>query len=221
MKVSEKSLELNVGAEILNLMRTAWGMPKAYLRGLTQQEEKQEGVDCFAELPTHTKIFAFQFKAPRGAVDAAPYKYKIQRQQHDLLYQLSQLGASGVFYVFPYYVTLAKLQQQVPNLMQDTWLLDIHQVPTAPAFGTAQSRTVRCINTTAFINPEYRLERLHDARPPRDGGIDSGAFARWYGRFREIRGTVERLNLFEGREIEGRRNPWLARGLRVAIVQPG
>jgi hypothetical protein len=40
MKISEKSLEVNVGAEVLYLLREAWGMPKAYLRGLTQGEEK-------------------------------------------------------------------------------------------------------------------------------------------------------------------------------------
>ena len=39
MKVSEKSLELNVGAELLALLRGPWGMPKAYLWGLTQREE--------------------------------------------------------------------------------------------------------------------------------------------------------------------------------------
>lgn len=43
---------------------------------------------------------------------------------------------------------------------------------------------------------------------------------RAYAGFRELRGTVERFDLFEERGIEGQRNPWLARGLRVAIVQP-
>jgi len=50
LKVSEKSLELNVGAELLTLLRNYWGMPKAYLRGLTQREERQEGVDFFVQL---------------------------------------------------------------------------------------------------------------------------------------------------------------------------
>src|ERR1700692_4076341 len=36
MKVSEKSLELNVAAELLALLRNGWGLQKAYLRGLTQ-----------------------------------------------------------------------------------------------------------------------------------------------------------------------------------------
>jgi len=39
-------------------------MPKAYLRGLTQREEKQEGVDFFVQLNPATRIFALQFKAP-------------------------------------------------------------------------------------------------------------------------------------------------------------
>lgn len=50
MKVSEKSLELNVGAELLGLLRGPWGLSKAYLRGLTQEEENQEGVDFFVQL---------------------------------------------------------------------------------------------------------------------------------------------------------------------------
>src|SRR6266446_789554 len=48
MKVSEKSLELNLGAELLNYLRSKWGLKKAYLRGLTQREERSEGVDFFA-----------------------------------------------------------------------------------------------------------------------------------------------------------------------------
>ena len=37
MKVSEMSLELNVGAELLFILRNGWGIPKTYLRGLTQR----------------------------------------------------------------------------------------------------------------------------------------------------------------------------------------
>ena len=66
-KVSEKSLELNIGSELLDLIRWRWRMPKAYLRGLTQQaEERREGVDFFTEMSPATRIFAFQFKAPKG-----------------------------------------------------------------------------------------------------------------------------------------------------------
>jgi len=121
MKVSEKSLELNVGAELLNLFRGPWGMPKAYLRGLTQREEKQEGVDFFVQLDPATRVFAFQFKAPRGRAERVPYKYTLVREQHQMLVELAELSPSSVFYVFPFYVTPAKLQKNVPQLISETW----------------------------------------------------------------------------------------------------
>lgn len=209
MKVSEKSLELNIGAEVLGLMRGPWGMPKAYLRGLTQAEERREGVDSFLQLSPNARIFAFQFKAPRGAFDVEPYKYKLMRYQHDPLFQLSQLSPRGVFYVFPYYVTVQKLQQDVPNLMLDTWFLNVAQMPVSQVFGTFQSRTIQCMSGTAVVNPEYKLERLHDMYFNREEAVPARRFAEWYGGFREVR-----------KQLEQHRNPWLVRGLRVAIVQP-
>jgi hypothetical protein len=210
MKVSEKSLELNVGAEILGLMRNSWGMPKAYLRGLTQIEEKQEGVDFFVELDPNARIFAFQFKAPHGKTDLEPYKYTLVRYQHDPLFQLSQLSQQsprGVFYVFPYYATVTKLQKDVPTLMLDTWFLNVVQMPTSQLFGSFQSRTIRCKAGNAVVNPEYKLERLHDMSINREDAVPARSFAEWYGSFREVR-----------RQLDQRRNPWLARGLRVAVV---
>ena len=101
-KLSEKSLELNVGAELLDVLRWRWGMRKTYLRGLTQREEHQEGVDFFAELPLSTRIFAFQFKAPKGQWgDRMPYRFTIQRHQHDRLSALASGWPDGVFYVLP------------------------------------------------------------------------------------------------------------------------
>src|SRR5437879_1593564 len=127
MKVSEKSLELNIGAELLGLMRNQWGMPRAYLRGLTQREERQEGVDFFAELDPDARLFAFQFKAPRGTVDSLPYRYTLVRDQHRALFRLARLAVYSVFYVLPFYVTTAKLQKDVPQLVRDTWLLNVDQ----------------------------------------------------------------------------------------------
>ncbi len=85
MQVTEKSLELNVGAELLGLVRGTWGVPKAYRTGLTQQEEKQEGVDFFVQLNPATRLFAFQFKAPKGKAEASPYRHTLVREQHDLV----------------------------------------------------------------------------------------------------------------------------------------
>ena len=211
MKVSEKSLELNVGAELLALLRGSWGAPKAYLRGLTQREEKQEGVDFFVELDPATRVFAFQFKAPKGGVDVAPYRYTLRRPQHELLYDLAQFSPSSVFYVFPYYVTAAKLHRDVPDLVKDTWLLDVDQMPPAAVFGAAATKTIRCDGGLAVVNPEYEMRPLREMSPPH--GVSAPRFASWYSRFREVAGhAVDRQTR--------RRDPWLARGLRVVIALP-
>ena len=209
MKVSEKSLELNIGAELLGLMRNSWGMPKAYLRGLTQAEERREGVDFFVQLNPSTRIFAFQFKAAHGKKEYIPYKYTLVRYQHDPLFQLSQFSPRGVFYVFPYYVTFKKLQKNVPTLMLDTWFVNVRQMSPPQLFGNYKTRTVRCSNGKAVVNPEYELGRLRDMSFNREEAVPAGTFAEWYGDFRNRRMEAER-----------RGNPWLVRGLRVAIVQP-
>lgn len=212
MKVSEKSLELNIGAELLGLLRGSWGMPKAYLRGLTQNEEKQEGVDFFVQLDPATRLFAFQFKAPKGKAEATPYQYILVRDQHESLFALAQHSPSSVFYVFPFYVTPAKLQQDVPQLLQDTWLLDLCQMPTGQTFGaTKRTRIIRCQPGNAFINPEYRLQRLVDISRLDSHGISVEGFASWYKLHREFDRPTVRAK---------RRSPWLVRGLRLVIVAP-
>jgi hypothetical protein len=215
MRVSEKSLELNVGAELLWLMRNGWGLTKAYLRGLTQKEEAAEGVDFFVQLNPATRLFAFQFKAPRGPAEGEPYRYRLETEQHDLLYQLAQSAPGSVFYVFPYYVTPAKLQVKVPFLLQDTWLLPIEQMPTLAVFGGQATKIVRCQGGVARVNPEYRLHNLADLeRQPSAATGESGlrglspqVFADWYAHHRVV-----------GRGQGKRRNPWLVRGLRIVLV---
>lgn len=206
MKLSEKSLELNVGAELLGVLRGPWAMPKAYLRGLTQQEERQEGVDFFVQLNPSVRVFAFQFKAPKGAIECAPYRYTVAREQHEQLFNLAQLAPDSVFYVFPFYVTPEKLQRDVPHLLQDTWLADIRQMPAVPLFGGRQTRTVNCVPGQVYVNPEYKLRHLAELKSE---GIPVRSFARWYLTFRE-------LNHVAGK----RRSPWLVRGLRLALILP-
>lgn len=207
MKVSEKSLELNVGAEILDLMRNQLGMPKAYLRGLTQGEERQEGADFFVELDPATKIFAFQFKRPKGPFEHAPYTFTLKREQHIELFRLAEDWPGSTFYVLPFYVTPQKLRQDVPNLAQDTWLLDVSDVPTEQVFNGQKTKTIYCEAGWAKVNPEYKLVNLINRK--RIEGIPVQAFAEWHGGFRDLQD-----------EERGRRDSWLARGLRVVIVTP-
>ena len=210
MKVSEKSLELNVSAELLALLRGPWGMPKAYLWGLTQREESQEGVDFFAQLSPGTRIFAFQFKAPKGRREGEPYRFTIQRRQHEKLAALAGGSAGDVFYVLPYYVLPVKLQRYVPRLLRDTWFLPVGSMRGTDPFGTYETRTMRCERRLASINPDYELRGVEQLEP--GDGIPTGQFAEWYANLHAQ--TDERG--FRGK----RKDPWLVRGLRVAIVEP-
>ena len=213
MKISEKSLELNVGAELLNVLRRRWGMRKAYLRGLTQREEHDEGVDFFAEMPSSTRIFAFQFKAPKGRWgDRTPYRFTIQRQQHDKLSALASGWPGGVYYVLPFYVSPAKMQHDLPDLLRDTWFLPVATMPGSSLFGPRKTKTVRCRQGVASVNPDYQLLSASQIAPSRDAGIPVRVFADWYADLHPgSDGSVR---------ARPRRSPWLVRGQRVAIVQP-
>ena len=210
MKISEKSLELNVGAELLAQLRGPWGMLKAYLRGLTQREESREGVDFFAQMSPRTRIFAFQFKAPKGSQEGEPYRFTIQRRQHEKLSEIARESTGNVFYVLPYYALPAKLQCNVPNLLADTWFLPLCSMKGTNPFGTFETRTARCERGLASVNPDYELRKANELE--QSDGIPVERFAEWYSNLHEE--SNQKISLGRGK------NPWLVRGLRVAIVQP-
>ena len=211
MKVSEKSLELNVGAELLAQLRGPMNMPKAYLRGLTQREESRSGVDFFVQLPPTVRLFAFQFKAPRGRSDNLPYRFTLSRKQHRLLHALAKNKPGGVHYVFPFYGSTRKLVRHVPNLAQDTWLLPAAPLDVSTVFSGQKTKRIRCVPGTAFINPEYEMKNLGKVVLSWEDGVRPGRFAEWY---RELRLQAKELY-----DDSPRRNPQVVRGLRITIVE--
>jgi hypothetical protein len=217
MRVSEKSLELNLGAELLWHLRHKWRLEKAYLRGLTQREERREGVDFAAHLSPSARIFAFQFKAPKDRHEGSSYRYTLVRYQHEQLHSLGIACPGSVFYVFPFYVTFEKLQIDVPKLMNDTWLLDVASMGVSGLFGKWKTRTITCTPWHATVNPEYQTVRSNEYLPLPQGGIRPDQFKEWYEGFRRL-GVSEPSNAEDGRRSI--RSPWLARGLRVIIASP-
>ena len=204
MKISEKSLELNVGAELLYLLRDAWGMPNAYFRGLTQREERQQGVDFFAQLNPTARIFAFQFKAPKGRNDQVPYRFTLVGEQHERLHELAREWPHCVFYVLPFYASHEKLQLDVPYLVQDTWLLPVEPMVPSEVFGTNRTKVVRCRPGMAAVNPEYKLRNAKEVPLSRRAGIPPREFAAWYSSLRgHEAGSVRR---------SPRMSPWVVRG---------
>ena len=166
--------------------------------------------DFFAQLSPKTRIFAFQFKSPTGRQEGEPYRFTIQRRQHEKLSALAGGSTGNVFYVLPYYVLPAKLQRCVPRLLRDTWFLPVGSMRGTDPFGTSQSRIVRCERGLASINPEYLLRGVEELEP--GDGIPVRRFAGWY--------TDLHAESDAAISPGGGKDPWLVRGLRVAIVQP-
>ena len=130
-EVSEKSLELNVCSEILQVIRSWPGCQGALWLGLTQQQEREHGID---ELINNAGGYALmlQFKSPwvRSQVDYL-YKFTVNEQQHEALEGLASNHPESVLYVFPLYSTWTKAQGHAPDLCRDTWILPVSSISTA------------------------------------------------------------------------------------------
>lgn len=203
-KVSEKTLELNVGAEILAFVRGVLGHPHAYLRGLTQKEEKAEGVDNYADWGA-PEVIAFQFKAPKRSTEAAPYRFTLNRNQHLQLSALAAQYPNAVFYVFPFYLFATKVVANAPNLLDETWFLRVADVP-ASVFGAKKTLTVKCEPGLARINPEYSLRSLRSTLEPGFKAAPIKAIALL---------DAERESTYK------RADPWRRRGLRFLALGLG
>ena len=209
MRVSEKTLELNIGAEILYDLRNQFG-GKVFLRGLTQTEESKKGVDFYAGLNNKSRMYAFQFKSPIATYSSEPpYKYRINRRQHANLLKLTKNRTMRVQYVFPFYSNYKTFKAAVPKLLDDTWFLDAIKVPLN-VFCNNETKIVNCMPSIATINPDFpmlkndKLFRNEFA----EGGIPRDEFIEWYH------------NVFEEmRSLKSRKDPWLFRGLHICIIE--
>ena len=191
----------------------AWRTPKAYLRGLTQREESREGADFFAQLSASKRIYAFQFKVPKGPVDGEPYRFAIQRRQHEKLSRAGARPAGGVYYVLPFYVSPAKLEGDVPHLLRDTWILRVSSMRATDVFGPHESRTIRCRRGLASVNPDYALQRGSEMEP--DPGIPVRRFSDQYAGLRD--GDLEIV----GRRPRGACGSCAGRGWRWCDTRTG
>ena len=218
LRVSEKSLELNVGAELLDIFRNSWGLQKTYLRGLTQKEEAAEGADFFAQLCPCSHIAAFQFKAPsinkaRAPNGSFPFRIKIQREQHLSLHDLEKIKKKTVFYVVPFYTNHQMLQQNIPNLLQDTWCLPVEIMEPTAVFDQCKSRIVFCSRGLAKSNPKFETFQFQELDLGSEIGVPVREFAEWY-RHLHLSPNIES----DERLRRNSKNSWLVRGLRVAII---
>ena len=125
LRLSEKSLELNASAELIEFARKR--DRHAYLIGMTQAQETATGTDVgvrsFGFL-----MAAFQFKAPWApkliAGRPKEYRFTIGGRQLQALKDLTSLVGPRVFYALPCANTTSELAAFVPNLCAETVALD-------------------------------------------------------------------------------------------------
>ena len=121
-QVSEKSLELNLCAELIQCIRARKGCEGAVWFGMTQSQERRTGLD--ATVPGHSLML--QFKSPKAtSVYDHHYKFSINRRQHQALERLVTVNPKAAYYVFPLYSKWSKVLNHSPNLIKDTWLVPV------------------------------------------------------------------------------------------------
>jgi len=124
--VSEKTLELNICAEILSLIRSLSGCHGAFWIGMKQDQEAKNGLDeLISNLPAGMHL-ALQFKAPRSrSPNHVPYRFTINDRQNDNLLRLATGRPDAAYYVFPHYNTFTRMRSNSPNLLSDTYFLRV------------------------------------------------------------------------------------------------
>jgi hypothetical protein len=149
MRVSEKTLELNLCTQFSEHVqgRTLWF-------GLTQRQEAQWGFDASSKLGG--QLIIFQFKAPKKRISEGVWRFQLQYRQLLRLQELHQ-GHGGerlsIFYGFPL-IFSAEAFQEHPELLPQTWLLDVQALPEIPP----PQRKDRTSNMNGAHAVEVRIE---------------------------------------------------------------
>lgn len=172
LRLSEKTLELNICAEILQVIRQMSGCHGAFWIGMKQQQEARLGIDeLIQNIPTGMHL-ALQFKVPKSEPrNQIPYRFTINDRQNNNLLRLAGNRPDAVYYIFPQYNTFTKMRSDSPHLLQDTWLLRVedlrglpnsskrlgtHAVETAPASAVVNSDAMQL----KVIKANELLERI-------------------------------------------------------------
>jgi hypothetical protein len=156
-RVSEKTLELNIVAEILSAIRLWSGFQSAFWMGPTQQQEARHGADelLLGTPPGHH--LALQFKSPRpNPPDTDPFVFPINSEQHSNLARLAGSRAAAVYYVLPNINTLSSVRAAVPSLLSKTLMVHVSDVHLRPL---DRSHTASC-----WLGPPHQAIFQSDAQ---------------------------------------------------------
>ena len=199
--ISEKTLELNVTAELLQVIRSWPGCAGAYWVGMKQDQETRNGLD---ELIRNAPDFCLmlQFKSPWRDPVVDPFRFEIKELQLNRLRLLSNLYPEAVYYVFPKYNRHAKIRATAPNLLHDTWFLRVADLDSVGSSNTGKHRVdvygppvvISSEPTTVQAIPGASFIRFVDiARQNVAKGLQPRDVMRWAFRDKRQTGKKERF----------------------------
>jgi hypothetical protein len=163
MSLNEKTLELNISTEFLNICRQH--DPQAFMFGTTLKQESRSGYDSTAlgNLPQFWRTAVFQFKralSKRITALGDEYTFHINnngnRDQHIFLYLMSGGRPLTALYVLPLFITLNDLRNQAPQLLGQTVYADAAHIPPWIIDNTPHTLLVYPAQGFAIIHSEER-----------------------------------------------------------------
>jgi hypothetical protein len=164
-EVSEKTLEINVAAEMLHMIRKWRGYEAAFWIGMKQHEEAKTGLDVSLSGLPERQFLGLQFKSPWGSrPDQNPYRYYVNELQQSNLMELAR-GDKSVYYVFPNFNTLNRLRSTSPELMGNTYMVHVNQVGDLGSDRKRRHR-VECYepNGRVSVNSPVEIQRAPTAK---------------------------------------------------------
>lgn len=127
MKLSEKTLELNICAQVHTAVSPRVSL---FWFGLTQRQEARMGFDACTKLGG--RLLILQFKASNHRLQSGKRKFQLDHNQLLALRRLAGRRAMrSVFYAFPLVGNTHELLG-CRDLLDETWLLDVSGLPTLP-----------------------------------------------------------------------------------------
>lgn len=153
VRVSEKTLELNIAAELLAWIRTQPGCSKAFWIGMKQWQEAVNSIDeLISNVPKGFHL-ALQFKAPKPSPpNGHPFSFTINDRQHANLVKLSNSRPRAVHYVLPHLNTFGALRKNGGSLLSRTVLLSVHGIS-----GLAKATNKRGTHTIQSTPPSMLI----------------------------------------------------------------
>ena len=123
MRLSEKTIELTFCHQAGNIL----GFNMIWF-GLTQEQESKLGFDVCTRL--NGRLFVVQFKASSKTLNRTQERQF--KAPHDQMVNLKRLcrGRRAIYYAFPLAGTTAEIAAN-PNLMDQTWFLDVNDLPNS------------------------------------------------------------------------------------------